>query len=149
MRLRSLWLLAIVSGLTAATSASERTNVVAELVRGVETVDAPTDTATLIVYVLDDAGEPIDEVEVLVSAAGKPIARGRSDGRGRATLSLSRAGTVRVSASEAGFLTSVARAVTLRRGGLTALVLPLEEAPVEALPEETEPARRKAVPDPK
>jgi hypothetical protein len=112
-------------------TAAERVNVVAEQVRGVPTVEASTTTATLLVYVVDDAGDPIDEVEVEVLSGGRQVGSGRTDGRGRVLLSLSARGAVVVQASEAGFVGSVARGVLLRRGRLTAVVLPLEEAPLQ------------------
>jgi hypothetical protein len=126
----------------------QRVNVVTEQVRGVPTVDAPEETSTLLVYVVDDAGDPIDEVEVVVLSAGKQVGSGRSDGRGRVLLTLSAAGPVRVRASEAGFITSAANSVVLRHGGLTALVLPLEEAPITKLKDEPD-DEPKAKPAPK
>ena len=128
--------LLLLAGTASSRGEEQRFNVVAEQVRGVPTVDASADTALLLVYVVDDAGDPIDEVEVAVHSAGKPVGAGRTDSRGRLLLSLSVAGPVRVRASEAGFVSSLARSVVLRHGGLTAVVLPLEEAAMQPAYEE-------------
>lgn len=134
---RAPWIVACLALLAVpASGEGQRVNVVAEQVRGVPTVDAPADTASLLVYVVDDAGDPVDEVQVIVLVAGKQVGAGRSDGRGRALLVLPIAGPVQVRASEAGFVTTSARTVVLRHGGLTAVALPLEEAALLGLAEE-------------
>lgn len=102
-------------------------NVVSENVRGIRVAEAPRDTAVLVVLVVDDAGDPLDEIAVTVLARGKEIATERSDSRGRALFRLPRAGVVGVRAAGEGFVTSAARAVTLRKGELTAVALPLEQ----------------------
>lgn len=146
---RAPWIVASLALLAVpASGEGQRVNVVAEQVRGVPTVDAPADTASLLVYVVDDAGDPVDEVQVIVLVAGKQVGAGRSDGRGRALLVLPIAGPVQVRASETGFVTASARSVVLRHGGLTAVALPLEEAALLSLAEEDdeEPDAKPAAP---
>ena len=113
----------------AAVGASERpvnvVNVVAEQVRAIAADDAK-DTAVLLVFVVDDAGDPMDAVSITVLDDGKEIAAGESDARGRVLLRLAFAGQVVVRAVEPGLVSSEARGVALRKAGLTAVVLPLE-----------------------
>lgn len=109
--------------------AERRVNVVADAIRAIAAADGEEDTALLVVFVVDDAGDPIDEVPVSVSDHGQPIGSGKTDGRGRVVFRLAFAGPVSVRAADAGFVPAVARGVVLRRAGLTALALPLEQAP--------------------
>ncbi len=103
-------------------------NVVAEGVRGIRAVGGRADTSVLLVFVVDDSGDPLDEVQVTVLDGAKELAAVRSDGRGRAVFSLSVAGPVTVRVEERGCVPAVAPGVVLRKAGFTALVLPLEEA---------------------
>jgi hypothetical protein len=103
-------------------------NAIADAVRGIRAADTPRDTSVLVVLVVDDAGDPLDEVAVTVLDRGKEVAAAKSDGRGRAVFRLQLAGPVAVRAVDDGFVPSLARGVVLRRGGLTALALPLEQA---------------------
>ena len=108
--------------------AERRVNVIADAVRAIA-AEGEEDTALLLVFVVDDAGDPIDEVPVSVSDHGKPIGSGKTDSRGRVLLRLAVAGPVSVRAADTGFVPAVARGVVLRRAGLTSLALPLEQAP--------------------
>jgi hypothetical protein len=110
-----------------ASAAAPAGNVVADGVRGIRVVEAPRDTAVLVVLAVDDAGDPLDEVAVAVLARGKEVASAKSDSRGRAVFHLALAGAVSVRASAEGFVSATARAVALRKGGLTAVALPLEQ----------------------
>ncbi len=102
------------------------TNVVAEQVRGIRMAEAEPDAAVLLAYVIDDAGDPLDGVAVAVLQGGREVAAGTSDPRGRVLLRLRLAGRVVVRAAESGLVPTEARRVVLRKGGLTAVVLPLE-----------------------
>ena len=110
-----------------ASSAAPAGNVVADAVRGIRVAEAPRDTAVLVVLVVDDAGDPLDEVVVSVLGRGKELASAKSDSRGRAVFHLALAGAVSVRASAEGFVSASARTVALRKGGLTAVALPLEQ----------------------
>jgi hypothetical protein len=111
----------------AASAAAPAANVVADAVRGIRVAEAPRDAAVLVVLVVDDAGDSLDEVTVSVLARGKELAAAKSDSRGRAVFHLALAGPVSVHASAEGFVSAIARAVALRKGGLTAVALPLEQ----------------------
>jgi hypothetical protein len=103
-------------------------NVVSDATRGIRVAEAPRDAAVLVVVVLDDAGDPLDEIAVPVLArGGRELGAARSDSRGRAVFRLAIAGPVSVRASEEGFVPATARGVALRKGGLTAVALPLEQ----------------------
>lgn len=108
-------------------TAAAQANVVSDGVRGIRVAEAPRDTAVLVVLVVDDVGDPLDEIAVTVLSRSKEIATEKSDSRGRALFRLSTAGVVSVRAAADGFVPSAARAVTVRKGGLTALALPLEQ----------------------
>lgn len=126
--MRSVPLALAAAGLASALFAAEpRVNVVTEGVRGIRVADGPSDACLLVVFVVDDAGDPVDEVPIRVSERGRELASARSDNRGRAILRLPRAARVSVSAADAGFVRAVAHGVALRPGGLTSLVLPLEQ----------------------
>jgi hypothetical protein len=112
-------------GVAAAQASGPTPNVVAEHVRPIRADEGAADTAVLLVFVVDDAGDPMDAVAVTVLDAGKEIASGESDARGRALLRLTFAGPVVVRAVESGLVPSEARGVLLRKAGLTAVVLPL------------------------
>jgi hypothetical protein len=103
-----------------------RVNVVTDAIRGISSGDAAG--AVLVVFVVDDAGDPIDEVTVLVTDHGKAIDSGKTDARGRVLFQVPGERVVSVRAEDAGLVPSVANGVVLRKAGLTALVLPLEEA---------------------
>ncbi len=109
-------------------SPARRVNVVAQTVSAVNADSDAKDTARLLVLVVDDAGDPLDAVAVVVLAAGKEIASGESDARGRVLLRLDAEGPVTVRAAESGLVPSEARGVVLRKAGLTAVALPLEDA---------------------
>jgi hypothetical protein len=116
------------AGLASASPAAEPpVNVVAEGIRGIKVAEGPADACLLVVFVVDDAGDPVDEVPVRVTDRGREVASARSDSRGRAILRLTRAGRVSVSAVDAGFVRAVAHGVAVRRGGLTSVALPLEQ----------------------
>ena len=120
------------AGLALSSFAAEpRTNVVTEGVRGIKVVEGPADACLLVVFVVDDAGDPVDEVPIRVTEEDREVASARSDNRGRAILRLTRAGRVSVSAVDAGFVRAVAHGVALQRGGLTSVVLPLEQDPAQ------------------
>jgi hypothetical protein len=108
-------------------SAAPAGNVVADAVHGIRVAEAPRDAAVLVVLVVDDAGDPLDEVAVSVLGRGKEVATAKSDSRGRAVFHLALAGAVSVRASAEGFVPAIARTVALRKGGLTAVALPLEQ----------------------
>ncbi len=110
-------------------AAEPRVNVVTEALRGINAVDSPADTCLLVVFVVDDAGDPVDEVPIQVTERGREVAQARSDSRGRAILRLPGPGRVSVSAADTGFVRAVAHGVSVRKGGLTAVVLPLEQEP--------------------
>jgi hypothetical protein len=111
-----------------AAEASERAvNVVAEQVQAIAADEGAADAAVLLVLVVDDAGDPLDSVAITVLAEGKEIAAGESDSRGRALLRLAFTGRVVVRAMESGLAPSEARGVELRKAGLTAVALPLQE----------------------
>ena len=74
------------------------------------------------------AEPPPNVVAVGVLERGREVAVAKSDGRGRAVFRLSLAGPVSVRAAEDGFVPAAARGVVLRRGGLTCVALPLEQA---------------------
>jgi hypothetical protein len=101
-------------------------NVVAEQVRAIAADDAK-DTAVLLVFVVDDAGDPMDSVWITVLDGGKEIGAGESDARGRVLLRLAFSGQVVVRAVEPGLVSSEAHGVVLRKAGLTAVALPLQE----------------------
>lgn len=116
-----------------AASAEPRAIVVSERTRGIRVADGAGDAATLVVLVVDDAGDPVDEVPIRVLAGARELAAGVSDGRGRAIFRVARSGPVTVTAAEEGFVPVSAQGVLLRRGGLTCVALPLEqEAPAPA-----------------
>lgn len=102
-------------------------NVVTDAVRGVAVADGERDNALLVVFVVDDAGDPLDEVTVEVLERGRAVASGRTDNRGRAVLRLASVGALSVRASEKGFVTAVARGVVLRKAALTVVALPLQQ----------------------
>jgi len=116
------------AGTAAAAAAGPPVNVVAEAVHGIRVTEAPAEAAVLVVFVVDDAGDPVDEVAVSVLERGREVAAAKSDSRGRALFRLPLAGAVSVRASEEGFVAAAARGVVLRRGGLTCVALPLEQA---------------------
>ncbi len=118
----------------AASRAQPPVNVVADEVRAIAAADDAKDSALLLVFVVDDAGDPMDAVTVKVLEGGREIASAESDTKGRALLRLAAAGPVVVRASEPGLVPGEARGVELRKAGLTAVVLPLEDA-------ETRPAK--------
>ncbi|MGE5124728.1 MAG: carboxypeptidase-like regulatory domain-containing protein [Betaproteobacteria bacterium] len=125
--MRSVLLAFALAGLALASPAAEpRVNVVTEGIRGIKVAE-PADACLLVVFVVDDAGDPVDEVPVRVTDRGREVASARSDNRGRAILRLPRAGRVSVSAVDAGFVRAVAHGVAVRRGGLTSVALPLEQ----------------------
>ena len=107
-------------------AAQPRANVVADTIRGIRSGDSAG--AVLVVFVVDDAGDPIDEVTVLVTDHGKAIDSAKTDARGRVLFPVPTERVVSVRAEQAGLVPSVANRVVLRRADLTALVLPLEEA---------------------
>ncbi len=115
-----------------ARAAGPSVNVVAQEVRAIAADPDAKGTALLLVFVVDDAGDPLDSVAVSVLQAGKEIASGASDARGRTLLRLSAAGPVVVRAVESGLVPSEARGVELRQAGLSAVVLPLEDASSKA-----------------
>lgn len=103
-------------------------NVVAEQVRAIAADGGAQDAAVLLVFVVDDAGDPLDAVPISVLQDGREVATAESDARGRALLRLAFAGPVVVRAVESGLVPSEARGVELRKAGLAAVVLPLEDA---------------------
>jgi hypothetical protein len=111
-----------------AVAAEPPANVVAQAIRGIRVAEAPKGTSVLVVFVVDDAGDPVDEVAVGVRERGREVAIAKSDSRGRAVFRLSLAGPVSVRAAEEGFVPATASGVVLRRGGLTCVALPLEQA---------------------
>jgi hypothetical protein len=119
------WAAWTVLGAAAVGASEPPVNVVAEQVRAIAADDAK-DTAVLLVFVVDDAGDPMDAVSITVLDGGKEIGAGESDARGRVLLRLTFAGQVVVRAVEPGLVSSEARGVVLRKAGLTAVVLPLE-----------------------
>ena len=120
--------LALAGAPAVAAAAEPPPNVVAQAIRGIRVAEAPKGTSVLVVFVVDDAGDPVDEVAVGVLERGREVAVAKSDGRGRAVFRLSLAGPVSVRAAEDGFVPAAARGVVLRRGGLTCVALPLEQA---------------------
>jgi hypothetical protein len=112
----------------AATNAADQ-NVLVDRVRSIRTVQDLRPTSRLIVYVVDDLGRPVSGAIVTVL-----------DGRGQRQLAvrltmmdggpvrfeLDINADVRVRAERVGFATSEARKVSVRRGRLVALALPLE-----------------------
>ena len=111
-----------------AKTATPAVNVVAQDVRAISADSDAADTARLLVLVVDDAGDPLDGVAISVLAGGKEIASGESDARGRVLLRVAFAGPVVVRGVEAGLVPSEAHGVVLRKAGLTAVALPLEDA---------------------
>ena len=107
-------------------AAEPRVNVVAEGIQGIS-IGEPG-AAVLVVFVVDDAGDPLDEVVVAVTDQGKPVDSAKTDARGRVLFQIPAERVVSVRAEDAGLVPSVANGVVLRQGHLTALVLPLEEA---------------------
>jgi uncharacterized protein YfaS (alpha-2-macroglobulin family) len=107
-------------------AAEPRVNVVADGIRGISTGDARG--SVLVVFVMDDTGDPIDEVTVVVTDGGKTVESGKTDARGRVVFQVPTERVVSVRAEEAGLVPSVANGVVLRKGSLTGLALPLEEA---------------------
>jgi hypothetical protein len=127
-------MLACLTAWAVAAEASEPApNVVAEQVHAIKADEGVKETAVLLVFVVDDAGDPMDSVPITVLDGGREIASGESDARGRALLRLAFAGQVVVRAVESGLVPSEARGVVLRKAGLTAVVLPLEAS--ESKPE--------------
>jgi len=125
---RSVLLAFALTGLALEAPAAElRVNVVTEGVRGIRVAEGPADACLLVVFVVDDAGDPLDEVPIRVTDRGREVASARSDNRGRAILRLPRAGRMSVSAVDEGFVRAVAHGVAVRKGGLTSVVLPLEQ----------------------
>ena len=106
-------------------AAEPRVNVVADAIRGISSGDAAG--AVLAVFVVDDSGDPIDEVAVVVTEHGQVVDSGQTDPRGRVLFQIATDRVVSVRAQEAGLVPSVANGVVVRRAALTALVLPLEE----------------------
>jgi hypothetical protein len=106
--------------------APPRVNLVADAIRGIHSADSSA--ALLLVLVVDDQGDPLDEVAVTVSSQIKTLEAAKTDARGRALFTRAEGGVVSVRAEDAGLVPSEAHGVVLRRGGLTAVVLPLEEA---------------------
>ncbi len=119
-------------GLTAAglldAASPPAANVVTDGVRGIHAVGGRPAAAVLLVFVVDDSGDPLDEVQVTVRDGEKELASLRTDGRGRALFSFALDGPVTVRAEEHGCVPAVAHGVVLRKAGLTSLALPLEEA---------------------
>jgi hypothetical protein len=108
-------------------------NVIARGVRAISAdVDVDTkDGAALLVLVVDDAGDPLDAVPIVVLDDAKEIGRAQSDSRGRALLRLPAAEQAIVRVAESGLVPSEAHDVELRKGGLTAVVLSLEDVAAE------------------
>lgn len=117
-----------VLGALAASAAEPPLNVVTEQVRAIAADSGAQDVAVLLVFVVDDAGDPLDAVPISVLQGGREVATAESDARGRALLRLAFAGPVVVRAVESGLVPSEARGVELRKAGLAAVVLPLEDA---------------------
>jgi hypothetical protein len=122
------WAAAAVLLAAAASGAEPPVNVVADEVRAIAAADDAKDSALLLVFVVDDAGDPMDAVTVKVLEGGREIESAESDTKGRALLRLAVAGPVVVRAAEPGLVPAEARGVELRKAGLTAVVLPLEDA---------------------
>ncbi len=122
------WALTVL-GAVAASAAEPPVNVVAEQVRAIAADSGAQDAAVLLVFVVDDAGDPLDAVPISVLQGGREVATAESDARGRALLRLAFAGPVVVRAVESGLVPSEARGIDLRKAGLAAVVLPLEEVP--------------------
>jgi hypothetical protein len=106
--------------------AERRVNVVASAIHGISSGEAGD--AVLVVFVVDDAGDPMDEVGVVVTDYGKAIDAGTTDAHGKVVFRVPTARVVSVRAADTGFVPGVAHGVELRSGFLTALALPLEEA---------------------
>ncbi len=121
------WVAGAALGAVAAGAAEPPVNVVAEQVRAIAADVDAKDTAALLVFVVDDAGDPLDSVPISVLEGGREIGRAESDARGRALLRLAFTGQVAVRATESGLVPGEARGVELRKAGLTAVVLPLED----------------------
>jgi hypothetical protein len=122
------WAAGTVLGAATAMATEPPVNVVTEQVRAIAADGDAKGAAVLLVLVVDDAGDPLDAVAVSVLDGGKTIASGESDARGRVLLRLAVAGQVVVRAVESGLVPSEASGVELRKAGLTAVVLPLEDA---------------------
>ena len=106
--------------------ATPHVNVVADAIRGIRS-DNGAD-AILVVFVVDDTGDPLDQVTVTVSEQGRALDSSKTDARGRVLFRRPSAGVVSVRAEDAGLVACVAHGVVLRGGGLTGVVLPLEQA---------------------
>jgi hypothetical protein len=130
LAVRRALLIASCAGLLAqaGNAGQPRVNVVVDAVRAVSAGEGSEDEALLVVFVVDDAGDPIDEVAVVVSARGQVAGSVKTDSRGRAMFHFDFSGPVTVRAADAGLVPAVARGVMLRKGGVTALALPLEQA---------------------
>ena len=79
-------------------------NVVADAVHGIRVVEAPRDTAVLVVLVVDDAGDPSTRSSCPSWRVAGRSGTAKSDSRGRAVFHLATAGAVSVRASADGFV---------------------------------------------
>jgi hypothetical protein len=119
-----------------AAEAPGKTNVVAGQVNSIRTFGERTDPALLLVYVTDHHGNPLEGIEVTLAEGRQSRGRGTTGRDGTALMRLAMTGRLTVRAAHVGFVTAEARLVSVKKGGFTAIALPLEVAqPGEILSE--------------
>lgn len=109
-------------------------NVLTERVLPIRTVQETQTTARLVVYVVDDLGQAVKDATVAVHSTrgSREVARALSGADGTARIEVHDDSEVVVRASMQGFVPSEARNVSIRRGHLAAVALPLEVAPIRS-----------------
>lgn len=83
------------------------------------------DPALVLVYVVDQDGIPLEGIEVSVRGTRTPMGTVKTVKDGTALLRIADAGRVTVRASGESLVAAEARGVQVKRGGLTAVALPL------------------------
>lgn len=107
-------------------------NVIIDKVASIRTLQYAPTAARLVVFAVDDLGEPLAGATVdVISARKKVLSTIATSSTGAARFELSVREQVTVRVSSVGFTTAEARRVSLVSGRLTAVALPLELGPIK------------------
>lgn len=106
-------------------AAGARVNVVARGVVPVTRTGEAFAAGLLLVYVVDQDGEPLGGVDVTLAFADGTKGAARTVKDGTALMKLTHFGTLTLRAAGSGYTTAEAREVSVKANGLTSVALPL------------------------
>jgi hypothetical protein len=118
----------VLAGATpAAVQGAAASNVVAPRIEAIARKGfSATDPALLLVYVVDQDGDPLADVEVRLTGTKTPTVPLKTGKDGTLLMRISESGRVTVRALQEGAVTAKARQVAVKPGGLTVVALPMQ-----------------------